>query len=126
MRLVNIGISGVQIDSSLGYTNYMIYQAEDTTIHGVNVTWGAENSTIAQTTNGPDAWVLASGGQNIHALRGTHLSITAITTPSKGAEMLTFFQETGNDMQVYQRDAFSTGGLWGPAPQNPVNNSTSS
>lgn len=120
-RQVDIGIDDVQIDSSLGYTNYMIYQAQDTTIRGANVTWAAENTTIAQNTqNQPDTWTLQYNGQEVHALRGTHLSITAVKTVSNGAAMLAFFQEEGDDMKMYTRDAYNSGGLWQQAAQDPV------
>lgn len=121
MLVVNINIPDVQRDSGLGYTNYMIWQAQDTTINGANVTWGAENTTIAAGNhNGRDTWTLQYNGEDIHALRGTHLSITAVRTVSEGASLLAFFQETGDDMQMYTRDAFNSGGLWQAAAQDPV------
>lgn len=104
----------------------MIYQAQDTTIRGANVTWGAENTTIAAAGTGLDTWTLQSGGKDIHALRGTHLSITAVQTVSKGSSLLAFFQETGNDMQMYTRDGYNTGGLWQAAGQDPVTPNPSS
>ncbi|KAJ9652755.1 hypothetical protein H2198_008027 [Neophaeococcomyces mojaviensis] len=122
---VNIKVTGLQKDSSLGYTDYMIYQAQDTTIRGANVTWGAENTTVAQgNQNGLDTWILQAGSQDIHAIRGTHLSITAIATASKGRAMLAFFQQKGNDVRMYSRDVLNTGGLWSAAAQDPVTPST--
>ena len=118
--LVDIGVDNVQKNSGLGYTNYMIWQAQDTTIHGANITFGAENTTIAATTNGLDEWTLQSNGKDVHAVRGTHLSITAVQTVSKGSSLLAFFQEEGDDMQMYTRDGFNTGGLWQQAAQDPV------
>ncbi|KAK5944027.1 hypothetical protein PMZ80_003308 [Knufia obscura] len=115
---VNIDVQSVQKDSGLGYTNYMVWQAEDTTINGANVTWGAENTTIAE--NGQDVWTLQTNGEDVHAIRGTHLSITAVSTVSKGASLLTFFQEAGDDMKMYTRDAFNSGGLWQAAAEDPV------
>ena len=110
---MDIDVSNVQIDSGLGYTNYMMWQDQDTTIKGANVTWLAENTTIATDTDGsPDQWTLEYQGEEVQAVRGTHLSITAIKTPSDGSVMLTFFQEEGNDMKMYQRDAYNHGGVW--------------
>jgi len=118
---VDIKVKNVQKDSGLGYTNYMVWQAQDTTINGANVTWGAENTTIAAgNLNGLDAWVLQTGGKNVNALRGTHLSITAVTTVSQGANLLVFFQESGDDMKMYTRDNSNSGGLWQAAAQDPV------
>ncbi|KAJ9663563.1 hypothetical protein H2198_000829, partial [Neophaeococcomyces mojaviensis] len=122
---VNIKVTGLQKDSSLGYIDYMIYQAQDTTIQGANVTWGAENTTIAQgNQDGLDTWILQAGGQDTHAIRGTHLSITAIATASKSRTMLAFFQQSGNDVRMYSRDVPNTGGLWSAAAQDPVTPST--
>lgn len=99
----------------------MIYQAKDTTIRGANVVWGAENTTIAKGSDGgPDEWTLQYNGEDVHAVRGTHLSITAVKTVSNGALLLAFFQEEGNDMKMYTRDAVNSGGLWQQAAQDPV------
>ena len=98
----------------------MIWQADDTTIRGANITFGAENTTIVNNNGVPDTWTLQKDGADLHALRGTHLSITAVQTVSKGSSLLTFFQESGNDMQMYSRDNFNTGGLWQAAAQDPV------
>lgn len=100
----------------------MIWQSEDTTIRGANITWGAENTTIAAGNgeDGLDTWTLQYGGEDIHAIRGTHLSITAVSTVGAGALLLTFFQEEGDDVQMYTRDAFNSGALWQQAAQDPV------
>lgn len=121
-RSVDIGVSNVQIDSSLGYTNYMIWQDEDTTIRGANVTWAAENTKIAA-GNGPnnlDTWTLQVNGNNVNAVRGTHLSITAVSNVGNGANLLAFLQETGNDVQMYTRNAFNSGAAWQSASLDPV------
>lgn len=102
----------------------MIYQAQDTTIHGANITWAAENTTIAAAGSDLDTWTLQNNDKDLHAVRGTHLSITAVKTVSKGSSLLTFFQEQGNDMQMYSRDNYNTNGLWQAAAQDPVVPST--
>ena len=119
--VVDIKVQNVQRDSGLGYTNYMVWQDQDTTIKGANITFAAENTVIAPgNNNGLDTWTLQYEGEDVHAIRGTHLSITAVTTPSRGAAMFTFFQQTGDDMQMYTRDAYSSSGLWQAAAQDPV------
>ena len=111
----------MQKNSNLGYTNYAIWQAQDTTIHGANITWGAENTTIATTSSGSrDEFTLRYNNNDVHALRGTHLSVTALQTASRGSSLLTFFQEDGDEMQMYTRDGFNTGELWQQAAQDPV------
>jgi hypothetical protein len=120
--LVEIGVDNVQKDSSLGYTNYMIWQANDTTIRGANIAWNAENTKIANGTgeNNLDTWTLQNQGANVLPVRGTHLSITAVKTASQGALLLAFFQGFGDDVQMYTRDAVNSGALWQVAAQNPV------
>lgn len=119
---VEIGVSNVQKDSALGYTNYMIWQADDRTVQGANITWGAENTKIASGNgaNGQDTWTLQCQGEDVHAIRGTHMSITAVKTVGQGAQLLVFFQGFGDDMQMYTRDAFNSGALWQEAAQDPV------
>lgn len=100
----------------------MIWQANDTTIRGANITWGAENTKIAsgKGENGQDTWTLQYQGADVHPVRGTHLSITAVKTVSQGALLLAFFQGFGDDVQMYTRDAFNSGALWQVAGQDPV------
>lgn len=125
---MDIKISGVQKSSSLGYTNYLIYQANDTSFNGANIQWEAENTTIytPEGASAPDTWVLTANGEDVHAIRGTHASITALTTASKGANILIFFQEEGDDMKMYTRDAYNPGALWQAAGQDPVTPANSS
>lgn len=100
----------------------MIWQDKDTTIRGANVTWGAESTKIAAGNgpNGLDTWTLQQGGNNVYAVRGTHLSITAVKTVSNGASLLAFLQQTGDDLLMFTRDAFNSGALWQTAAQDPV------
>lgn len=100
----------------------MIWQDEDTTIRGANITWLAEGTKIASGNgpNGLDTWTLQEGGNDILAVRGTHLSITAVKTVSDGASLLAFLQEDGDDIQMFTRDAFNSGALWQAAAMNPV------
>ncbi|KAK5086644.1 hypothetical protein LTR05_003812 [Lithohypha guttulata] len=77
-------------------------------------------------TDPPDQWVLQSNGEDVYGIRSTHLSITALQTASTGANLLIFFQEAGNDMRMYTRDAYTPGGLWQAAAQDPVTPAKSS
>ena len=96
----------------------MLWQDRDSTIQGANITWGAENTTIATTEDGDrDTWTLQQGGEDVHALLGTHLSITAIDT----GDLLVFLQEEGDDMQMYIRDSFKPGVVFQKAGEDPVN-----
>lgn len=105
----------------------MIYQANDTSIHGANIAWAAENTTIytPEGASSPDVWTLQSNGEDIHAVRGTHASITALTTASKGASLLVFFQEEGDDVRMFTRDAYNPGAVWQAAGQDVVTPKTS-
>lgn len=105
----------------MGYTNYAVYQHQDASIRGVNIGWAAENTTIINGTQGtPDVFVLQAQNKNVNALRATHMSVSALRTPSKGAILIVFFQQSGNDMRMYTRDGMSVGGLWQAAAQDPV------
>jgi len=118
---VDIKVDNVQIDSGLGYTNYMVWQDQDTTIKGANPLWLAENTTFNTTEDGrPDVFTLQYQGKDVYALRGTHLSITGVKTSSEGDELLVFFQGAGDDMMVYTRDAANQHGLWQQASDFPV------
>lgn len=118
---VNINIGNVQKASSMGYTNYAIYQHQDGTIRGADILFAAENTTIRSwSPNVPDTFVLQTNSKDIHALRATHMSITGTKTVSNGQSLLVFFQEAGNDMRMYTRDAVNTGGVWQAGGQDPV------
>lgn len=103
----------------------MIYQADDTTVRGANVTWAAENTTIADGNgeNGKDTWTLSQGDNVVHAVRGSHLSITSVKDVGGGAELLIFLQEEGDDVSMYTRGNLNSGALWQQAAQNPVEGS---
>lgn len=100
----------------------MIWQDADTTIKGANITWLAEDTKIASGNgdNGRDTWTLQEAGKDIHAVRGTHLAITAVKTGSNGASLLAFLQEDGDDVRMFTRDAFNSGALWQAAAEDPV------
>jgi hypothetical protein len=98
-----VSIPGVHPSSSLGYTNYLALQYGDETIRGYNISWGAENTTIAPAKDGGpgnDEWTIP----NAVGLPGTHLSITALADQSGGAHLAIFFQENGTDIVQYARD----------------------
>jgi hypothetical protein len=99
----------------MGFTNYLVCQLEDYTIHGYNLTWQAENTTFAPAFGGEsgqyDEFTIATGGQNVLGLPGTHLSNTALYQ-SSGAYLTIFFQTEGSDISLYNRADISAGGIW--------------
>lgn len=108
--------------SSLGYTNYIAYQAADATIRGLRVIWDAENTRPAEsqgTVNTPDDWTLrdVQTGDPVVAVGGTHLSITSLGTASGGSRVAMFLQATGDDVSVYTRDMADSDSLWQTAQQ---------
>ena len=108
----------------MGFTNYLVCQLEDYTIHGYNLTWEAENTTFASAFGSEsgqyDEFTITTGGQNVLGLPGTHLSNTALY--GAGNVYLTiFFQTEGSDISIYNRADTSAGGIWTSASA-PVNN----
>jgi hypothetical protein len=115
--LSNIVIPNVHPSTSMAYTNYLTYQGEDGFIRGVNISWDAENSTIAPSPEGGpglDVWEIPTPG-----VPGTHLTITALADMSGGSHLCVSFQMNGSDITEWLRD--DTGGTWTPSDM-PVNN----
>lgn len=88
--------------TSLGYTNYFYAQLDDDLLHGYNITWGAENTTIDA---GSEFIVGSTPG-----ISGTHFSVSAIPNPGGGNNIIVFYQAKGNDVTEYTRDLVA--GQW--------------
>lgn len=105
-----IAISGVHPSTSIGYTDFLAYQAIDGTIHGANITWAAENTTIALAPpsasgtdgSGHDEWALNPADAGIP---GTHLAITGLDAASGGRQVALFYQKVGNGIRLGRRDS---------------------
>jgi hypothetical protein len=98
-----VAISGVHPSSSLGYTNYLALQYGDESIRGYNISWAAENTTMAPAKGGGpgyDEWTIPDAV----GIPGTHLSLTALADLSGGAHLAIFFQQNGTDIIQYSRD----------------------
>lgn len=109
----NIEIPDVHPSTSIGYTDFMIYQSADHTIHGANITWAAENtafapakdttsSAVESSSDDYDAWALQPQDS---AIGGTHMAITGSTPVSGGRQELLFYQLQGDDLRLGKRDA---------------------
>lgn len=108
-----INITNIHPSSSLGYTDFMIYQTVDDLIHGVNITWAAEDTAIApakestssaeeSNSDSQDQWALEPKDTG---LGGTHMAITGSQPISGGRQELLFYQSEGNDLKLGKRDA---------------------
>lgn len=98
-----VSVPNVHSSSSLGYTNYLTLQYGDETIRGYNISWAAENTTIAPAKDGGpgyDEWKIP----DVTGIPGTHLSITALADTSGGAHLAIFFQQNGTDVVQFTRD----------------------
>ena len=108
----------------MGFTNYLVCQLQDESIHGYNLTWQAENTTFAPVFGGEsgtyDEFTISTGSQDLYAVPGTHLSNTAVPGKSGGASLLVFLQTVGNDITFFSRDDSNAGGIWTSA-EVPVN-----
>lgn len=76
---------------------------DDSTIHGYNITFEAENSTFA------DEIVVEDNSGPVKFLNGTHLSVTATENG-----LLVFAQTEGDDVSMYIRyySKDGTGSMW--------------
>lgn len=95
-------IPNVNPATSLGYTNVFYAQLTDNMIHGYNITWDAENTSIDEALN----FVV----QGEPGISGTHLSVSTIPNPGGGDSLIVFYQVEGNDVTEYVRDLVA--GQW--------------
>ncbi|KAF7194603.1 hypothetical protein HII31_04109 [Pseudocercospora fuligena] len=95
-----ISIPNVHPSTSLGYTNAFYAQLEDLYIHGFNISWAAENTSMYDPfeVGGPQG------------LPGTHMSVTALPNNSGGSDLLVFYQTNGSAISEYTRDIIA--GQW--------------
>jgi hypothetical protein len=115
--IASVSVAGVHPSSSLGYTNYLVLQYGDETIRGYNISWAAENTTIAPAKGGGpgfDEWTIPG----VVGLPGTHMSVTALADESGGSHLTVFFQVNGTDVTQFVRD--DTGGAF-TSSEVPVN-----
>jgi hypothetical protein len=77
---------------------------DDSTIHGYNVSFSAENTTILNEI------VVSDANGPVKFLNGTHMTVSAVPDTSGGATLLVFAQTEGNDITLYTRDLL--GGVW--------------
>lgn len=112
----SISIPNVHPSSSIGYTEYLVLQAADNTIRGYNISWAAENTSIAPAYDGSagyDEWVIHFlNGSDVNALSETHLACIALRLPDGRAEEAVYFQIKGDDMILWTRDLVSSNGPW--------------
>jgi hypothetical protein len=64
-------------------------------IHGYNISWNAENTTIDTSTE-----FIVQGEPGIS---GTHLSVSTIPNDGGGNSLIVFYQTVGNDITEYTR-----------------------
>lgn len=91
-----VSIPNVHPSTSLGYTDYLVYQDADSLIRGVNVLWAAENTSIANIPSSPntqDAWTVDASHRGIS---GTHFAITGLATQSGGRQLALFYQSVSD------------------------------
>jgi hypothetical protein len=107
--IASVSVAGVHPSSSLGYTNYLVLQSGNESICGYNISWAAENTTIAPAKGGApgfDEWTISGA----FGLPGTHMSVTALADESGGSHLTVFFQTNGTDITQFVRD--DTGGAF--------------
>lgn len=104
----------VHANTSLGYTVWFFMQNADNTLSGHNISWAAENTTIFnKDSNGnKDSFTISENtGKPSVGLPGTHLSVTALPTKSRGANEFVFYQTDSSNITEFSRD-LSPGTGW--------------
>jgi len=99
----NATIPNVYPSTSLGYTTYFYAMLEDSTIHGYNVSFSSENTTLLNE-------IVVSENGPVKFLNGTHMTVSAVPNASGGASALVFAQTNGSDITLFTRDL--AGGVW--------------
>ena len=114
----SVSIPNVHPSSSIAYTYYIVFQAADNTIRGYNISFAAENTSIAPAYDGSagyDEWVIHfPNGSDVNALPETHLATTALALPDGGEEEGVYFQIKGDDMMLWTRGLVSSNDPWTP------------
>lgn len=110
MNASGAAIPGVYPSTSLGYTDFLITQMADGSVMGHNITWAAENSSISGAQN----FTIRDQQSIRKGLNGTHLTNTAVPTPSEGRDLNIFYQTNGSDIVVFSRDIYK--GVFVPTP----------
>lgn len=90
----SLAIPNLQPSTSLGYTNAFYAQGSDDWIRGYNISWAAENTSIANSFK-----VDSDKG-----IPGTHFSVTALPDQSGGDSLCVFYQTEGEDVTFATRD----------------------
>ncbi|KAF2837806.1 hypothetical protein M501DRAFT_995047 [Patellaria atrata CBS 101060] len=97
----NVVIPNIHPSSSLGYTDFLYAQIEDSyQIRGWNVSWDAENSTIISRQN----LTVGNGDEDQAGLPGTHFSVSTLPDNSGGFSLVVFYQKEGSDITEMMRD----------------------
>ena len=114
----SISIPNLHPSTSISYTNYITLQAADNTIRGYNVSWGAENTSLAPAPGGAagyDEYIVHTlNGSDVYALSGTQLTCTALATLEGGADLAVYFQSSGDDMMLWTTNVAMRLGPWTP------------
>lgn len=137
----SVAVNNVYHATSLGYTDYVTYQDPDFTLHGVNVSWAAENTSFVKAPDttlnvvgaaaadpslpGIDAFAISN---NDEALAGAHLAITGLqdNLGSGGRSLALFFQNEGSDIELATRPLFAGSWSFSTVPVVGADNTSSS
>jgi hypothetical protein len=111
-------IANVYPTTSMGYTTYFYAQMEDKSMKGFNITYAAENTTIA------DSFAITDPAGPVNGLAGTHLTMTAYAEKDGNTtlwdSLYVFYQTSGDDITAFTRPI--KGGEWTKGSlQIPVN-----
>ncbi|QDS68056.1 hypothetical protein FKW77_009771 [Venturia effusa] len=95
-------ISNAYPSTSLGYTSYFYVLKDDSTIHGYNLNFTAQSTSII------DEIVVRDGRGPVKFLNGTHMTVSAVD-----AGLLVFAQTVGDDVTLFVKGTTTgTGNVW--------------
>lgn len=98
LKATNVTIPKVYPSTSLGYTSFFYVMLEDSTIHGYNISFMSQNSSIINEIT------VTEGNEPVKFLNGTHMTVSAVD-----AGLLVFAQTVGDDITLYVR--LNNGGI---------------
>lgn len=117
----DVKIPNAYPSTSLGFTTYFYAMLDDSTIHGYNISFNAENSTFfdadSNTVTMDTDIVVSDLGGPMAFLNATHMTVSEVPdSVSKEESLLVFSQTRGDDITLFRRNKKGGQRTGGPLP----------